>query len=110
MGYRTIVVLYNDRASDWEKDKDLGRKISNSLSHELMGSQASALTDLGYGKVVECTHADNSTLALIEGYRYNPIAHGFWRPKQSYEDLKVDLLRSWADKLGYRLVKKSVKE
>ena len=29
MGFRTVVVLFNDQASEWENDPSLGKKISH---------------------------------------------------------------------------------
>ena len=107
MGNRTVVVLYNDLAYEWENDPLLGKKIADGMGDVFIGSRHGQRADLGYGRVVECTHADNVTLALVEGYHYSPIVHGFWRTGQKYEDAKMDLLRGWADKMGYRLVKKS---
>jgi hypothetical protein len=109
MGNRTVVVLYNDQTSEWEKDPLLGRKIMIGMNDAYL-SRPGERANLGYGRVVECTHADNATLAIVEGYRYNPIAHSFWRQGQKFEDTQVELLRAWADKMGYRLVKKPTKE
>lgn len=107
MGNRTVVVLYTDQTSEWSTDPDLGRKIMIGMNECYM-SRAGDRTDLGYGRVVECTHADTHTLALIEGYRFNALAHSFWQQGQAFDRMKEDMLKAWADKLGYRLVRKSV--
>lgn len=108
MGNRTVVVLYNDQTSEWEKDPDLGRKIAAGANNCFL-SMPGPQTDLDYGRVVECKHADSHTLAILEGYRFNPVAHGFWCNSQSFEAMNEALLRNWADRLGFRLVKKSAK-
>ncbi len=74
----------------------MGRKGSNS--------------NLGFGCVVESTHADNQTLAIVEGYNYRPVAESFWSYGSMPSETNEQLLRSWADRMGYRLVKKSVKK
>lgn len=53
MGYRTIVVLYNDEQHVWEHDPELGKKISNSQR----GNK-----EFDLGKVVEVAHADDQTI------------------------------------------------
>ena len=110
MGNRTVVVLYNDQASEWEKDADLGRKIGIGMNHVYMTGKSDPRADLGYGRVVECSHADTHTLALLEGYRFNPVAFGFWQRNERFEDIQEKMLRAWADRLGYRLVKKAEKK
>jgi len=108
MGNRTVVVLYNDQTSEWEKDPLLGRKIMIGMNEAYM-SRPGPRADLGYGRVAECTHADNQTLAIVEGYRFNAVAHSFWRPGQKFEETQLELLRAWADNMGFRLVKKPEK-
>jgi len=103
MGNRTVVILYNDQSYQWENDPQLGKKISVGMNNCYAGRTA----DLGYGRVVECAHADTNTFALLEGYRWNPIVQTFWNNDQTYEEIKIGILRAWADKEGYRLVKKS---
>jgi len=109
VGYRTVVVLYNDQASTWEKDELLGQKIARGMNDAMGmgGPERFSNADLGYGKVVQCTHADTHTLALIESYNLIPIAHGFWHHGQDHSEMCVQLMKDWADKHGYRLVKKS---
>lgn len=101
MGFRTVVMLNNDFAQDWENDSDLGRKIALGMNH--VNDPARGFADLGYGRVVECVHADTVTLARIGFYeRFEPMAYG------SYDRTDdVTLLKEAAAKLGYRLVKKS---
>jgi|GEM_PF-2382529 len=106
MGNRTVVVLYNDLAYEWENDPLLGKKIADGMGDVFIGSRHGQRADLGYGRVVECTHADNVTLALVEGYHYVPIVQSFWS-SYKLQDTKIDILRAWAEKEGYRLVKKA---
>jgi hypothetical protein len=109
MGNRTIVVLYNDQTTEWSKDPLLGQKIMIGMNEAYM-SKPGSRADLGYGRVVQCAHADDQTLAIIEGYRFNAVAHSFWTQGQSYAETEMTLLRAWADNKGYRLVKKPTKE
>ncbi len=109
MGNRVVVVLYTDQTSEWSKDPDLGQKIMIGMNECYM-SRSGDRADLHYGRVVECTHADTQTLAVIEGYRFNAVAHSFWNRGQDREEMELDLLKRWADKMGYRLTKKPNKE
>jgi hypothetical protein len=105
MGLRCVVMLSMDSSSQWQKDPELGEKIYYAYHHvnskDKWGAQSA---DIGYGRVVECTHADTKTLAFLQFYDwFTPVAHGFY----TQEDVAV--LKDAADKMGYRLVKKSVK-
>ena len=107
MGYRTIVILHNDRASEWENDPNLGKKIATGMNYA-MGSRtddSNTPANLSYGRVVECAHADQQTLAVIDGYSFKPIAHSGWYAKELPEDVELKLLKEAARKYGYRLTK-----
>lgn len=104
MGFRTVVMLSNDHAHEWEKDAALGQKIRIASS---MGRHQKNDID-GYGKVVEVVHADCQTLAVLDGYEdFNPVAAKGWVRGESDEETTIRLLKEAADKLGYRLTKKS---
>jgi actin-related protein len=106
MGFRTVVMLSNDRAHEWENDPELGRKIGHAMLRA-NGSDG----DIDYGRVVECTHADTQTLAVIDGYTlFTPVSHKNWNSRDTYDSVKLELLKAAADKLGFRLTKKTVKK
>lgn len=109
MGFRTVVVLQNDQAHVWENDPSLGKKIAHSMnfaSHTCEFGLDSPY--FGYGRVVECAHADLETLAVIENYGMRPIGHDTSRGNSGSEDAtNLRLLKAAAAKMGYRLVKKS---
>lgn len=111
MGFRTVVMLNNDRTDEWSKDPLLGEKIQRAMYHTTRGEDryGQFSSDLGYGRVVECTHADVQTLVKLEHYSsFEPVAHGHWYPDQ--KDAKMELLKKAAEDLGYRLVKKPAKK
>lgn len=111
MGYRTVVILSNDHISIWENDALLGTKIARAMNYA-MGSQsddAKYKSDLGYGSVVQCAHADQQTLAVIEGNRMRSLAHTHWHSNCTDESTALDVLRQAAEKLGYALRKKTTK-
>ena len=108
MGYRTTIILFNDQAGEWSADALLGKKISTAMSHAT--DRAPSLdASLGYGRVVECVHADQQSLAVLECYNFTRLASGHWHPGQKTDAAHLELLKQAAEKLGYRLVKQSVK-
>lgn len=112
MGFRTIVMLNNDQANEWQNDTELGNKIARGMNHTHETKYSDHdFANLRYGRVVECTHADTETLAVLTHYEgFRPIAHSGWRGSEnSQDDIAVKLLKDAAEALGYRLVKKPVK-
>ena len=98
MGFRCVVMLSNDQASTWENDPKLGEKIARAMNY--VGTERG---DLGYGRVVECTHADTQTLAVIDSYfGFAPISYSNWRRGSTAEDTALRLLKDAADDAGYR--------
>lgn len=106
MGFRTIVALSNDRASDWERNPDLGREIMTlSASREDRTGSASRI---GLS-LVECTHADTQSLIIADGYTAKAVAFGHWHRDQTTEQRDLALLRDLASRLGYNVSKKPTK-
>jgi hypothetical protein len=97
-------MLSNDRHSEWSKDAELGRKIGYAMNDRSGGN-------LGYGRVVQCVHADTQTLAVLDMYDgFTVLANGCWQHGQKDDEVALKLLKEAADKLGYSLRKKPVKE
>ena len=108
MGFRTVVVLFNDQASEWENDPSLGKKISRAKNFATgrplgLGKNDIHKANIGYGRVVECAHADTQTLAVLDSYNMTQIAHSRWNPND--KDVELKLLKEAAEKLGYKIVK-----
>lgn len=106
MGFRTVVMLCNDQAHEWEKDPELGRKISRAMNHANSASTEQLANVGGYGRVVECVHADNQTLAIMDGYTFfNCVAGKGWAAGETREEIATKLLKEAAKSLGYRLTR-----
>jgi hypothetical protein len=109
MGFRTVVILYNDQRSEWQHDELLGQKIMQGMNHAMGGERHDwqSPANLHYGNVMECTHADTISLYAIDSYYGRRLATGTgsWRAGPDVVDL--ELIKEAASKLGYRLVKKS---
>ncbi len=105
MGFRTVVVLNNDQHHEWSNDVNLGKKISEQM-FQLRGAQPLNTFGLRYGYVIECTHADTQSLALLEHYNGRIITTTHWWRDKTEEQTELELIKAAADKLGYRLAKK----
>lgn len=103
MGFRTVVMLYNDQAEQWSNDPALGKKIALTMN-DAMGLHRDS--PLEYGRVVACEHADAQVLGVFDSYRFVPLASGAWRRDEPTDAMAVRMLKEAADRLGYRLVKK----
>lgn len=104
MGYRTVVILFNDRAGDWENDPELGRKIAVGMTG-VRDTSPTSLADLNYGRVVEVAHADEQTLAVFDSYNMQAIAQGTWMQNETTTQAQEKLVRLAASKLGFKLVR-----
>lgn len=93
-------------AYQWEKDAELGLKISRAMNYASDPKRQDMATIGGYGRVVECTHADCQTLAMMDGYTaFTHVDSQSWVRGDDEDSAVIRLLRSAAKKLGYRLVK-----
>ncbi len=97
MGYRTVVILFNDMQHVWQHDPDLGRKIANCQHNKI---------SFNSGSVVEVAHADDQTIAVIDSYNFHPLASSNWTFDESCEQIKLKMLEKAAEEMGYSLVKK----
>jgi hypothetical protein len=111
MGFRTVVVLSNDRASEWENDPELGRKIFLAASMKQYGRDDDmARRTLPYGHIVEQVHADQQTLAIFDGYNGEAMCGTSWFRGQTDEQRNLECLKALAEKLGYRVSKLPTKK
>lgn len=106
MGFRTVVMLNNDHAHNWEKDPKLGDKIATAMNFANSKTNSHMARIGDYGAVVQCVHADTQTLAVLDGYHsFNEITERSTRGETS-DAIMLQLLKEAADKLGYRLTSK----
>ena len=109
MGFRTVIALNNDHSSEWEKDPELGRKIFLAASSFAFGGhdgKERARQYLPYGSVIEQVHADTQTVAILDGYGGQAVAHSHWHRSQTDEQRDLACLKALADKLGYTVSRK----
>lgn len=107
MGFRTVVMLSNDQAHEWQHDAELGQKIRRAMNYANGGKDRNADVG-GYGRVVECVHADNQSLAVLDGYTScDVIAQTSWQRDEQASEIPLKLLKKAAKNLGYQVVKRS---
>lgn len=109
MGFRTVVILHNDRVNEWENDPTLGKKISHAMNFAYpMYNTTHGSPDFGTGSVIQSVHADCRNLVMFDSYRAVHIAFNHWTPSdQELGDLEIalPLIREAAAALGYTLTK-----
>lgn len=104
MGFRTVVMLNNDRCHEWSIDPELGKKINRAMN------RIGDWDDFGYGRVVECTHADTVTLVKLTHYTgFEVAAYDGRQGEESSEAETLRVLKYAAEKLGYHIRKKPVR-
>ena len=103
MGYRTVPLLINDQQHEWSKDPNLGQLIADAASFGSLDGERRRIGNYGY--VLECTHADTQTLAVIDSYKMDVLATGNWAGHDMQRLRNLTLLKRAAEKLGYKLVK-----
>lgn len=100
MGFRTVVIINNDRLDEIQdpvlKDLVLG----------WWGSREQQDYRSGAYRIVEQTHCDHDTLMHVRHLDAKPIGYSYWDAPNA----ELDMLRQAADKLGYKLIRKSNKE
>jgi hypothetical protein len=102
-------MLNNDATHEWSVDPKLGEKIGLAMNYAQDRSRQDLARIGSYGRVVECVHADNQTLAMLGFYTtFRTIDGQSWMRDESDDEAAVRLLKSAAKKLGYRLVKNPV--
>lgn len=105
MGYNTTVVILNDALNEISKDKKFGEKIHDAVIRVHHGDSI-AISSGGHcnaATVIETHHADGINLIAVGGNYGRDLGY-----MGNYRSKPIDLLKSLADSLGYRIVKKAV--
>ena len=109
MGFRTTVILNNDQCSDWEKDPFLGSKIAHAMNF-VYSPRYGQSGRIEYGNVIECVHTSTNTLGIIKGFHMDTFAmqtKHYHDGAASEDQIAINMLKQMADKLGYRIVRKT---
>jgi hypothetical protein len=122
MGYNTSMIVLNDALHAIKEDHEFGAKVYDAvgqlnvynrataagrprLSSHLGGVDISSGCNVNAATVIETHHADNTTLLAVGG-NCASILHETFGYCHNESGMQVRLLQEWAEKLGYRVVKK----
>lgn len=112
MGFNSTVVVMNDALHDIRGEAAFGAMLHDAvLEHYSYGGPVDvrAGCHANAATVVDCHHADNTSLILVGGNCASVLGEWFgWRHHLREEQER--LLKLAADALGYRLVRKSEKK
>lgn len=109
MGYNTSVIILNDALGSIEKDTEFGKKVCDAVCR-LSGKgdiDISSGCNVNAATVIETHHADFTTLLAFGGNCVSVLG-SIYDYKHNEAEVQVRLLQEAADKLGYKLVKKTV--
>lgn len=107
MGFNTALMILNDAADGLKDNPDVGTSIYNALLESQRGKPVdfSIKSYANGGVVLPSHHADVVQLIAVGGNDMTPVVnlYGAWREMSEPEEL----LRRFADQLGFRIVRKS---
>ncbi len=104
MGFNTTVVIYNDSLFGINTDT-FGVKLCDAVLSMSRGHSPIKVDNAA--SVIETHHVDGTSLVAVGGNDARSL--GVFYPYGEAEDKDVLLLKALADKLGYRVVRKSGK-
>lgn len=105
MGFNTTVVVLNDGLEAIRRDPAFGENLVQqilSISVREGRRDVPALNHANAASVVETHHADSMSLIAVGGNLGRDLGHA-----GGYRANDLELIKNIADKMGYRLVKKT---
>lgn len=113
MGYNTTVVLLNDNLEQIAKDQDFGKNLATAVLHSFGGLEKPiSVPSIGCSpaaQIIEMHHADEVAVVAVGGNTGAKIKTIYGYPLLNIRDndeRSLKILKTVADSLGYRLVKK----
>lgn len=100
MGMNTVLLVRNDFLHKIRDDKDFGEKVARACSHYDRDEESYR----NEFQTLPTVHADTAQIVVAGANTLHHMGFGHWR--QSDEDL----LKTLADSMGFRLVRKPVKK
>lgn len=113
MGWNSTVVVYHDALDQIKNDPDFGRNLAEAISglpllkhHGKTHADVQAGNHSNAAMVVESHHADSCAVVTVAGNLgiCHVTAHGWDHHKPEGAER---MLRAWADKLGFELVRRA---
>lgn len=109
MGFNSTVLILNDQLGSIERDPEgFVREMVNAIQR----GSGSDQVDFGPGQstVMSCVHADAVTVLAVGGNCATVLGRVYNGGLHHTEDSQVAILKTLADKHGFRLVKKPKKK
>jgi hypothetical protein len=107
MGYNTTVIVNNDALNEIRDDKNFGEKVYNAalgITNERKPIGVDSGCHCSAATVIETHHADRIKLIAVGGNYATDLGD-----VGNYSATPEAMLKSFAESLGYRVVKKSKK-
>jgi coenzyme F420-reducing hydrogenase delta subunit len=109
MGYNSTMIILNDSLGVIEKDNKFGKKVSDAIKRlsfsNKRGIDISCSGHVNAATVIETHHSSQTVVVGVGGNCATVLGRHYDFRKETDEE-KLAVLRSLADQLGYRLVKK----
>ena len=111
MGYNTSVIVLNDALDNIGRDPAFGNSLAAAISQLGLPGARRDVSSLGHcnaATVIETHHADQTSLVSFGGNCgiQQMITYGW---EHNSPAMQAKMCAEWADKLGYRLVRKPTK-
>lgn len=106
MGFNSTIVVMNDAVGDIEKDPDFGKNLARAIASGKTKVDVRAGSSINAATVISNNHADYTSLVAVGG-NCGTYLTGVYSFRHNEEAVQVELLKAFADKLGYKVVKKS---
>jgi len=107
MGFNTAILIINDGLGDIERNPQ--QFVNGITEHLHRGGSFAVGSHCNPVEVVPSEHADFTQLISVGGNMAVKVLSTYGALDHHTEDGQVKLLKKWADKLGYRIVRKSAK-
>jgi hypothetical protein len=105
MGFNSTIVVMNDSLGEIEKDPEFGKKVAAAIAKMSCYEKP---VDISSGHscnaatVIDCHHADSNSIIVVGG-NMGEVAVPY---AGSYNATEEQMVRRWAEKLGFNLTKK----
>lgn len=113
MGFNSTLIIMNDCLNEIKNDKNFGEKVHNAIirydSMNKKGIDISSGCCVNAATVIDCHHADGTSLIAIGGNYGTIISPYVYGYSHHTEKAKENILRAFANDMGFRIVRKKLK-
>lgn len=111
MGFNSTIIVMNDAVHEIESDPEFGKNLAQAIMMHSAGPgrrlDVPAGSHSNAASVVDCQHADVVSVVAIGGNHGTVLFRTHNGGHHHDESDQIELLKSLADKYGFRLTKKS---